>query len=171
MELEMFTDIPEMNMDDSETGCCPKFDPTHWDRKVMKLENLRMVKASTRSFIYIPLNMGRVMTKTMKAITNAEADCKDKYLILSQDQSRWRCDHYILVDKEVPGLNNVLFSGTFITMVFEGDYSQIPNWMPLLETQIKEKSAQMKSVYAFYTTCPKCAKHYGKNYVVLFGEI
>jgi len=25
--------------------------------------------------------------------------------------------------------------------------------------------------FFYYTTCPKCAKHYGKNYVVAFAEV
>ena len=26
-------------------------------------------------------------------------------------------------------------------------------------------------VYFFYTTCPKCAKHYGKNYTIGFAKL
>jgi len=26
-------------------------------------------------------------------------------------------------------------------------------------------------MYFFYTTCPKCAKKYGKNYVVILAEV
>ena len=26
-------------------------------------------------------------------------------------------------------------------------------------------------LYFFYTTCPKCAKYYGKNYVVLVAQV
>jgi hypothetical protein len=26
-------------------------------------------------------------------------------------------------------------------------------------------------MYFFYTTCPKCAKKYGKNYVVILAQI
>lgn len=29
-----------------------------------------------------------------------------------------------------------------------------------------EKGRSVKKAYFFYTTCPKCAKIYGKNYVV-----
>lgn len=29
----------------------------------------------------------------------------------------------------------------------------------------------MRRILAFYATCPKCAKHYGKNEVVLFAEV
>jgi hypothetical protein len=29
----------------------------------------------------------------------------------------------------------------------------------------------MKKEYMWYTTCPKCAKKYGKNYVVVVGQV
>ena len=41
------------------------------------------------------------------------------------------------------------------------------------ETQeyVTAQGQQMRKLYFFYTTCPKCAKHYGKNYVVAFAEV
>jgi len=33
------------------------------------------------------------------------------------------------------------------------------------------KNKILKKLYFFYTTCPKCAKHYGKNYVIAFAEV
>jgi hypothetical protein len=29
----------------------------------------------------------------------------------------------------------------------------------------------MQTLYCYYTTCPKCAKKYGKNYVVLLAKV
>jgi hypothetical protein len=29
----------------------------------------------------------------------------------------------------------------------------------------------LETLYFFYTTCPKCAKHYGKNYVVAVAKV
>ncbi|MGE5758418.1 MAG: hydrolase [Sideroxydans sp.] len=29
----------------------------------------------------------------------------------------------------------------------------------------------MRKLYFYYTTCPKCAKKYGKNYVVILAEV
>jgi hypothetical protein len=29
----------------------------------------------------------------------------------------------------------------------------------------------LETLYFFYTTCPKCAKHYGKNYVVGIAKL
>jgi hypothetical protein len=36
---------------------------------------------------------------------------------------------------------------------------------------VKSKGKTMKRMYFFYTTCPACAKAYGKNYVVILAEV
>jgi hypothetical protein len=36
---------------------------------------------------------------------------------------------------------------------------------------VKSKGKDAKKFYFFYTTCPACAKVYGKNYVVILAEI
>lgn len=36
---------------------------------------------------------------------------------------------------------------------------------------VKSKGKEVKKLYFFYTTCPKCAKHYGQNYTVLVSQI
>jgi hypothetical protein len=36
---------------------------------------------------------------------------------------------------------------------------------------VREQRKELKKLYFFYTTCPKCAKYYGKNYVVLLAQI
>ena len=171
--MEKVTGLPKMNMDNSETGCCPRFDPTGWDEKMMELDHLNMVCASTKSLFYVPLNMSRVMGSTMKAIADAGAELSDRYLVLSQDKSPWKCNHYFLVDENhpVPGLETVSFSGNFITKVFEGPFNKMPQWIKALESEVKEQGFSMENIYAFYTTCPKCAEHFGKNYVVLFARV
>ena len=35
----------------------------------------------------------------------------------------------------------------------------------------KTRGMNIKKWFMWYTTCPKCAKKYGKNYVVVIGEI
>jgi hypothetical protein len=36
---------------------------------------------------------------------------------------------------------------------------------------VRQREKQLKKLYFFYTTCPKCAKYYGKNYVVLLAQV
>ena len=39
------------------------------------------------------------------------------------------------------------------------------------ENYVKEKNMIVEKMYMWYTTCPKCAKKYGKNYVVIVGKV
>jgi hypothetical protein len=36
---------------------------------------------------------------------------------------------------------------------------------------VKVRGKEMKKLYFSYTTCSRCAKVYGKNYVVLFARV
>ena len=169
--MEYKHELPIMSMDTTETNCCPRFEPEIWDEKIFELTNLPMVRAATRSFFYVPLNMAKVMTKTMNQILEQGAATTDKYLILSEDISPWKCNNYFLVQKPVKGLENVSFSGNFYTKVFEGDFKEIPDGIAVLKKSMERQDLKIGRILSFYTTCPKCAKIYGKNYIVLFGEV
>lgn len=80
-------------------------------------------------------------------------------------------DIYIAVSKEVPQAKTVRISGTFLTKVFEGPYKDAGKWVKEMKTYVKAKGREMKKMYFFYTTCPKCAKFYGKNYTVILAEV
>jgi hypothetical protein len=62
-------------------------------------------------------------------------------------------------------------SGTFLTKVFEGPYRNARKWMNEMKAYVASKGKQIKRMYFFYTTCPKCAKVYGKNYTVLLAMV
>ena len=153
-----------------EEMCCPKFDPKSWDEKEVVWKDKLFAKDIVKSFLHIPLNMGQIMTKMSEKINAAGAMPKD-YLILSFEKSPWKSEQYIAIEKEVPGLESEELSGTFLTKVFEGPYKEAPNWYREMENYIKGKGKAVKNIYTFYTTCPKCAKKYGKNYVVLFAQV
>jgi len=164
-------ELPKMNMDKAETGCCPKFNPEGWDGQEIVLENKKFVKVKTKSFMHIPLNMGKVYTKACAMIEKEDAFPKDYYLILSIDPSPWKGEHYFAVEKDVPGLEMTALSGRFITKVVEGPYKDAPKFMKEMEEYLKSKDMTAKKMYFFYTTCPRCIKHYGKNYMVIFAEV
>lgn len=163
--------LPIMDLKNSPTGCCPIFEPNAWDKQTFDLTGQKFAKATTKSFLYMPLNMGKVMTATQDAIEKAEAKDPDRYLILSEDVSKWRCDHYFEVSKDVPGLEMVTLDGTYYTEVFDGPYKNISQFIKTFESHIQANGHEMKRFFAFYTTCPSCAKVYGHNYMVLFGQI
>ena len=72
--------------------------------------------------------------------------------------------------KKVPGLENVRLSGDYFTKVFEGPYKEAGHWYNTMQEYVKKKGKSPGKVFFFYTTCPKCARFYGKNYVIGFGE-
>ena len=155
---------------DSETGCCPRFDPGPWDEKEVKFEDKLFVKDRVRSFFHIPLNFNKVMVRNMEKISAADA-LPPMPLMLSYEKSLWGADIYIAVAKDVPDSQMARISGTFLTKVFEGPYKNIRNWIGQMKEYVESKKRKMGKMYFFYTTCPKCAKHYGKNYVVILAKV
>lgn len=163
--------LPFIDVNNTETGCCPVFDPEPWNEKTFELDKMLFAKASTKSFLHMPLNMGKVFTHAQASIDAANANLESGYLILSQDKSSWSADHYFRVSKEVPDLESVNISGTFMTKTFDGPFKDVPKFLNETEVWIGDQGHKMKESFIFYTTCPKCAKHYGHNYMVIFGRI
>lgn len=145
--------------------CCPEFDPVTWDNLDLHFRDKRFVWVRTRSFFYIPLDMGSVFGRTWKAIKEAGAD-EAEFVVLSDDVSMWRGEHYFNVTKDVPGEDNVTLSGDFLTHVFEGPYRDAPRWVKEMRQIVEKPGRTMGRLFFYYTTCPKCAKKRGKNYVV-----
>ncbi|GAF93149.1 unnamed protein product, partial [marine sediment metagenome] len=100
--------------EESETGCCPRFNPEPWDKKEVAFQDKLFVKDQVRSFLHIPLNFGKVMVKNMERIKEAGALAPEP-LLLSDEKSLWGADVYIAVAKEVPGAEMAKISGTFLT--------------------------------------------------------
>ncbi|MBI2909732.1 MAG: hypothetical protein HYX92_19000 [Chloroflexi bacterium] len=154
----------------AETGCCPRFNPEPWDEKEIAWQDKLFLKDHVRAFLHIPLNFGKVMVKDMERIKAADA-LPPEPLMLSDDKSLWGSDIYIAVGKEVPGAEMTRISGAFLSKVFEGPYKDVPKWMKAMNAYVAAKGKQPRKLYSFYTTCPKCAKAYGKNYVVMLAEV
>jgi hypothetical protein len=163
-------DAMETLNEHAETGCCPRFDPAPWDEKEVTFEDKLFVKDRVRSFLHIPLNFGKVMVRNMERITRAEA-AAEEMLLLCDENSLWGADIYIAVSKEVPGAEMARISGTFLTRAFEGPYKDVRQWVAQMKDYVATKQKVMQKLYFFYTTCPKCAKVYGKNYVVLLAQV
>ncbi len=110
-------------MDDQNRNneCCPKFDPTPWMERVFEWENKRFIKDRVRTFFYVPLNFGKVITRLMHMTEKNGVQVPD-WLCLSDHTSKWNMDLYLAVDKEVPGMENVQLSGKFLSKVYEGDF-------------------------------------------------
>lgn len=152
------------------TGCCEPFDPQPWQDKEITWTNKIFVKDHVTSFLHIPINIGQKVIKNMALIEKAGAKAPYQ-LMLTDEKSMWGSDIYIDVTKDVPGAQMTTLSGTFLTKVFEGPFQNTGKWAAEMEQYVKNKGQEIKKMYFSYTTCPKCAKAYGKNYVVLFAQI
>lgn len=158
--------LPRYDAGNNTTGCCPAFNSEGWDDQELRFRDKLFVKAYTKSILHIPINMGAMYPRVMKAIEDAGAYDESDFVVMSHDPSPWRGEHFFAVTKEVPGQEMVRLSGAYRTKVFEGPYSQARNWCRELAALVKARGEQLVKIYFFYTTCPKCAKAYGKNYVV-----
>jgi hypothetical protein len=151
-------------------SCCPKFDPAPWDEKTFEWHDKRFIKDKVFTLFHIPINFGRVITAMIEKVTNAGAGMPD-WLCLSDHTSKWNMDLYLAVDKEIPGVKNVTLSGKFLSKVYEGPYRDTGKWCEEFKAYVKSKNLNLTKWYMWYTTCPKCAKKYNKNYVVIVAKI
>jgi hypothetical protein len=154
----------------TETGCCPRFNPKLWQDKTIIWKNKLFVKTRIRSFFHIPLNIGTVMKKTTELMDRVDAVSSD-FLGIFDENSLWGADVYIAATKNVPRAKMVKISGTFMTKVFEGPYQNAGKWAKEMKWYVKKKNKRIKKLYFYYTTCPRCAKYYGKTYTVILAQI
>jgi hypothetical protein len=155
----------------SKAVCCPKFDPAVWQEKEITWSDKKFIRGTVRSIFHMPINMGSVITGLCSKVEHAGASLEQDTLMLSDEVSAWKSLQYISVSKDVPNCENITLSGTFLTKVFEGPYRMVPKWYKEMEQYVATKGKSIKKIYVYYTTCPKCAKAQGKNYVVLFAQV
>jgi len=154
--------------------CCPKFDPEPWDEKEVVFKDKMFIVDTIPQFLHMPLpgSFGKTVAKMWEKIEKAQAKPDDKdFLMLAYDPSPWKSELHINVTREVPDAENVKLSGTYATKVFDGPYNSVPKWIKEMEAYVESKGQVIKKLYFYYTTCPKCAKKYGHNYVVVFAEV
>jgi hypothetical protein len=157
-------------MTSNDEICCPRFNPEPWDGKTITWRGKRFVQDRVTSLFHIPLNYGAVMTRVDVAIRAAGAKLEAPAM-LTDENSLWGADVYVEVGKDVPGAKMATISGTFMCKVFEGPYSRIGHWVEAMKAWLSAENKSFSKLYFYYTTCPKCAKKYGKNYVVLLAQI
>ncbi len=151
-----------------EEICCPKFDPKNWDEKVFEWKDKKFVKAKVFTLFFMPINFGSVMTKLIEKVgKNISKDM----MCLSDHTSKWNMNIYLSVDKEIDEAENMVLSGKYLSKVYEGDYKDTGKWCEDYKKYAVAKKMKIKKWYMWYTTCPKCAKKYGKNYVAIINEV
>lgn len=162
--------LAETTYDNAETGCCARVDPAQWEGRVLEWKDKLFLKDHVHALFHIPVNMAAVMVRDQQAIESAAAYPAEP-LWLSDEISPWGSDMYVAVDHPVPGTETVTLSGTFLTKVFEGPYRDVGKWIKSMDAYAAAKGYVTKRHLFFYATCPRCAKHFGKNQVVLFAEV
>ena len=155
---------------DRSDECCPRFDPALWDGKELRWQGRRFVKDRVTSFLHIPLNFGAVMKRNVSAIEAVGAH-PETMVVLSDENSLWGADVYIEVTKDIPGAAMASISGTFLSKVFEGPYRNVRKWIEEMKAFVQGQGKTLQKLYVYYTTCPKCARKYGKNYVVILAQV
>jgi hypothetical protein len=116
--------------------------------------------------------IAKAMGKMWKVAQDAGAapELKD-FLCLAYDPSPWRGELYVAVTKEVPNAKNVKLSGTFVSKVFDGPYNAVPKWIKEMDKYLDGQGKKASRYYFYFTTCPKCAKIHGHNYVSAFARV
>lgn len=150
--------------------CCPEFDPVPWHEKTFVWADKKFVKDTVKTFFYMPLNFGRTMKKLDQKLTKAAAT-SPQGLCLSEHTSKWKMDLYLAVDKNIAEAENITMSGEFYSKVYEGKFKDTGKWSNDFINTLASKGLSTDKCFIWYTTCPKCAKKYGKNYVVFITRI
>lgn len=164
-------ETPFNDQSHNSTGCCPKFNAEGWDGQTLHFKDKPFVRAKTISVAHVPLNMGRVFGRVLGKIDAAKAVDPAHAIVLSRDLSAFSGEHLFAVEADVPGEEKITLSGDFLTKVFEGPFSKMGAWQEEMQALAKSKGRDAKAVWFYYTTCPKCAKVYGKNPVVGLVEL
>ena len=150
--------------------CCPEFHPEAWQDKVHRWEGKKFIRDRVFTLFYMPVNFGKVMKRLDRKVRATGAEMPG-WLCLSDHTSKWNMDVYLAVDREVPDAENVELSGEFFSRVYEGPYSDTGKWSEDFRQNAASKGFDIRKWFMWYTTCPKCAKKYGKNYVAIVSQV
>jgi hypothetical protein len=158
----------------SDAVCCPVFDPVPWDETTHAWKDRVFLRATVPQFFHMPIPglYGRAIAKLRNDAKEGGIvpDEKD-FMLLSFDPSPWKSELYLAVTGERSLLPTVKLSGEYISKVFDGPYSGIPKYLEEFEDFAHGQRKKLGNYFFWYTTCPKCAKKYGHNYIVILGEV
>jgi hypothetical protein len=154
--------------------CCPEFEPKRWDKKTLSWKKKPFLKESIPTFFHIPFPpmIGKRITKMYRLAKDAKADPPLKeWLVLFHDPHAFKSEIFMSVTKPVDGGNNTTISGKFMLRVFDGPYNAIPKFIREMNVYLSAKGKKAKDYYVHYAYCPKCAKKYGHNHMILFAQV
>ena len=83
--------FPVQDISDNTTGCCPRFQPEGWDNQHLHFENKKFVRATTRSAMHVPWNMGQVFSRVQDHIEGTAAvDRVSAFALLVPNGQPWQ---------------------------------------------------------------------------------
>ena len=170
----MNTEMLENPVLTDQNVCCPVFDPALWDHKKHVWSNKLFLKDSVPELFHIPLpsSFGKAVTRLWKKAADAGAtpEAKDM-LMLVHDLTPFKGELLMAITNEIPGAEIIKLSGTFMSRVFDGPYSQIPKYLKEMNGYLASHKMKAKKHYFYYAYCPECSKKYGHNYIVVVAEV
>ena len=155
---------------EKDTICCPEFDPKPWEDRMLEWDKKRFIRRKVWTFFYMPLNFNAVMKKINQKLKQSGATIPDG-LCLSDHTSKWNMDVYIAVDKNIEKERCVELSGKYYCKSYEGPFKHTGKWCQDYEAAAASKNLSIKKWFMWYTTCPECARKYGKNPVVIICQV
>ncbi len=154
--------------------CCPKFNTRKWDKKTFIWKNKKFIKESIPTLFHIPFPpmIGKKIVKMMSLAEKAKkiSSKKDEVLILFRDPGAFKSEIYFSVTGKVPEANNTNISGTFISKTYSGGFNAVPKFVKDMNNYLGKRVAS-KDYYIHYAYCPKCAKKFGDNWMILFAKV
>lgn len=158
----------------SDKTCCPVFEPSKWDNVRHEWRNKLFLKDTVPELFHIPLpgTYNRTITRMWKKAEGAGAEpSTSDFLLLAHDPSAFKGELFMTITKEIPEEECVRLSGSYFSKVFEGNYNEVPRCIKEMNTFLSSNQLISKKEYIYYPYCPKCAKKYGHNYIVVVSEV
>jgi hypothetical protein len=119
-----------------EKQCCAQFNPDPWQKVTHQWKDKPFLMDTVPQFLHMPLPgvYRRTLTRMWKRAKTlgAAPDIKD-FLLLAYDPSPWKSELYVALTKHVPELDVVGLSGTYVSMVFDGPFSEVPKYMKQMD--------------------------------------
>ncbi|MDD5490059.1 MAG: hypothetical protein PHP25_05280 [Candidatus Moranbacteria bacterium] len=153
-----------------ENICCKRLIPAEWDKKEIVWRDKPFYKSRYRSFLHVPINIGKKITEGMKAI--GEAGLVSEQMVLSKNDTMWGAEILIPISQRTGRFKTELVTGRFFTRLFEGNYADMKKWIKETKRYCESRGLAAKEFIFWYATCPKCAKKYeDKVQIVVFARV
>ncbi|MEK9156430.1 MAG: hydrolase [Patescibacteria group bacterium] len=149
--------------------CCQLIKREEWDEKELVWRSKPFYRTKYKEFMHMPLNYGSVLRKARAKIS--ESGLSTEAFALSGEESVFSSSLLVPVSEKRAGLPIELVNGTFLTKVFEGNYSEIKSWIQEMTNYVHGKDKEAAKLWFWYPVCPKCAKEYKKIQTVIFAAL